>query len=127
VPDEDARSAAERYLFDCLEAHRETKGLFILNGPAGFRFGPNRQAEVDLIAESLKIAVEIDGYHHFLDPEAYRRDRRKDVELQKHGYLVVRVLADDVVPRLEDVLGRIVSAVLFRRGELELGRPTNPR
>jgi len=98
-----------------------------LNGSGGFRFGPNRQAEVDLVAVSLKIAVEIDGYHHFLDHEAYRRDRRKDVELQKHGYFVVRVLADDVVPRLEEVLGRIVSAVRFRRGEVELGRPTNPR
>ena len=45
----------------------------------------------------------------------YRRDRRKDLELQKHGYLVVRVLADDVVERLEEVMDTILAAVAFRR------------
>ena len=32
---------------------------------------------------ALSLAVEIDGYYHFQDPDAYRRDRRKDLELQK--------------------------------------------
>ena len=53
--------------------------------------------EVDLAALELALAVEIDGYYHFRDADAYRRDRRKDFELQKRGFLVVRVLADDVV------------------------------
>ena len=77
--------------------------------------GQTRWIEVDLVARSLKLAVEVDGYHHFQDPEAYRRDRRKDLELQKHGYLVVRVLADDVVERLEEVMDTILAAVAFRR------------
>ena len=63
----------------------------------------------------MNLAVEIDGYYHFQDPDAYRRDRRKDLELQKHGYLVVRVLAEDVVCRLEEVLETILAAVAFRR------------
>ena len=51
----------------------------------------------------------------FTDPEAFRRDRRKDLELQKQGYLVVRVLAEDVVERLEEVMDTILAAVAFRR------------
>ena len=46
--------------------------------------------------------------------DAYRRDRRKDLELQKRGYLVVRVLAEDVVCRLEQVLDTILAAITFR-------------
>ena len=76
-----------------------------------------RWIEVDLLARSLKLAVEVDGYHHFHDPAAFRRDRRKDLELQKHGYLVVRVLADDVGQRLEEVMETIVAGVAFRRVE----------
>ncbi|MEI7892742.1 MAG: hypothetical protein WCI05_06600 [Myxococcales bacterium] len=45
-------------------------------------------AEVDLLAQELRIAVEIDGYYHFQGQAPYRRDRRKDFELQHRGYLV---------------------------------------
>ena len=115
--DDQARSAAERFLFESLESGAGTAGLFELNATLDFHFGLNRWIEVDLLARSLKLAVEVDGYHHFQDPEAFRRDRRKDLELQKHGYLVVRVLADDVVQRLKEVMATIVSAVAFRRAE----------
>jgi hypothetical protein len=116
--DDPARSAAERFLFEQLESLPETAELFELNGTLDFRFGPTRWIEVDLVARSLKLAVEIDGYHHFQDPEAYRRDRRKDLELQTHGYLVVRVLADDVVERFEEVKNTILTTVAFRREAL---------
>ena len=123
--DDPARSAAERFLFERLESSPETAGLFELNGTLDFRFGPTQWIEVDLVARSLKLAVEIDGYHHFQDPEAYRRDRRKDLELQTHGYLVVRVLADDVVEQFEDVKNTILSAVAFRR-EVSLDLESKP-
>jgi very-short-patch-repair endonuclease len=110
-----ARSAAERFLYEQLEALPETAGLFRLNQSLGFRFGPDRAIEVDLAATSLNLAVEIDGYYHFQNADSYRRDRRKDIELQKHGHLVVRVLAEDVVCRLEEVLETILAAVAFRR------------
>ena len=113
--DDPARSAAERFLFEKLESIPETAGLFELNGTLDFRFGPTHWIEVDLVARSIKLAIEIDGYHHFQDPVAYRRDRRKDLELQKHGYLVVRVLADDVVERFDDVKNTVLEAVAFRR------------
>jgi Protein of unknown function (DUF559) len=115
--DDQARSAAERFLFESLESLAETNGLFELNATLDFHFGPSRWIEVDLLARALKIAVEIDGYHHFQDLEAFRRDRRKGLALQKHGYLVVRVLADDVVQRLEEVMDTVVATVAFRRTE----------
>jgi Protein of unknown function (DUF559) len=114
-----ARSAAERFLFEMLDALPATAGRFTLNAKLGFPFG-GRAAEIDLCAGSMRLAVEVDGYHHFTDPNAYRRDRRKDWELQRHGYVVLRVLAADVVERMEDVLDRILAAVDHCRG------PTGP-
>jgi hypothetical protein len=112
---DDARSAAERFLFDCLQTSPATAGLFRLNVAVAMPWGTHQEVEIDLLAESLGLAVEVDGYHHFQDVDSYRRDRRKDLELQKHGYLVLRVLAEDVVSRLEQVLEMIHSAVAFRR------------
>ena len=92
----------------------------------GFRFGAAcRWVEVDLAARSLNLVVEVDGYHHFQDPEAFRRDRRKDLELQKHGYLVAMgdQAGSDVVERLEDVMDTILesgcSAAANRRAAFE--------
>ena len=110
-----ARSAAERFLFDMLESLPETVGQFELNAKLDFPFAVGRPTEVDLLARSLRMVIEIDGYYHFQDPEAYRRDRRKDLELQKRGFLVLRVLANDVVDRLEELLETVTSAVAFCR------------
>ena len=69
-----------------LESLPETAGRFELNAALDFRFGP-RPAEVDLLCRSPRIAIELDGYFHFLAPDGYRRDRTKDWELQRRGYL----------------------------------------
>jgi very-short-patch-repair endonuclease len=61
--------------------------------------------------------VEVDGYHHFRDVSAYRRDRDKDVVLQQIGYTVLRVLASDVEQELSYVLEKIDAAVEHRRKE----------
>jgi very-short-patch-repair endonuclease len=114
--DDRARSAAERLLFDRLEAMPETSGLFRLNETIDLAFGRNRKMEIDLAAPALKLAVEVDGYYHFQDPEAYRRDRRKDLELQKHEYLVVRVLAEDVLAEPGQAIETILGAIAHRRG-----------
>ncbi|QEH38070.1 hypothetical protein OJF2_66680 [Aquisphaera giovannonii] len=116
-----ARSAAERYLFERLEARPETAGLFRLNETLDFPFNSSRPIEIDLLAPSLKLAVEIDGYYHFTDRDAYRRDRRKDALLQTHGHMVLRVLAEDVVTHLEETLGAIREAVAHRRGRPSTG------
>jgi very-short-patch-repair endonuclease len=113
APADDARSEAERFLFARLESLSWASGRFELNGRPGFRFGV-RDAEVDLLARGPRVAVEIDGYHHFVDRDAFRRDRRKDYTLQRHGYLVLRFLEEDVVARLEDILDTIEEAVRQR-------------
>ncbi len=112
--DDRARSAAERFLHLMLEESPETQGLFELNGQAEFRIH-NRPVEVDFLSRRLRLAIEIDGYYHFRDAEAYRRDRRKDLELQRHGYLVIRFLAIDVVERLPEIRDTIQQVVAQRR------------
>lgn len=108
--DDRARSAAERLLFSLLESMPETAGRFELNASLDFHFG-QRLAEVDLLCRSSRIAVEVDGYYHFLAPDGYRRDRTKDWELQRRGYVVLRFLAEDIIPRLEMIRGRILDAL----------------
>ena len=105
-----ARSAAERFLYTFLESLPETAGRFELNAALDFEFGP-RPAEVDLLCRSPRIAIELDGYYHFLAPEGYRRDRTKDWELQRRGFIVLRFLAEDVIPQLEVIRDRILDAL----------------
>lgn len=108
-----ARSAAESFLFEVLERLPKTRGKFRLNQRLAMTFG-NQRAEVDLLAVEAGVVIEIDGYHHFADVDAYRRDRRKDVLLQKHDFFVLRFLAADVVTRLEDILDAILSVIRYR-------------
>jgi hypothetical protein len=113
--DDAARSAAERLLFARLESLPETAGLFRLNDKLAAPFGPWQEMEVDLLCRQHRIAIEIDGYYHFQDPEAYRRDRRKDLLLQQLGFIVIRQLADDVVIRLDAILDTILTTISHQR------------
>jgi very-short-patch-repair endonuclease len=108
-----ARSQAERSLYRQLESRPTTQGLFVLNARLDERFG-SAPLEVDLLSERLNVALEVDGYHHFRDSTAYRRDRKKDLLLQELGYLVVRVLASDITDEPEHVLELIDRAVARR-------------
>jgi very-short-patch-repair endonuclease len=108
-----ARSSAERFLRQLLDSLPDTQGLFENNERAGFRIN-NRPVEVDFLSRQLRVAIEIDGYYHFQDATAYRRDRRKDLALQQHGYLVLRFLANDVVARLEQIRDTIREVISQR-------------
>ena len=113
--DSRARSAAERFLFLRLESLPETAGLFTLNQRLPIPFGRAPHMEVDLVAPRPHLAIEIDGYYHFEDADAYRRDRRKDLALQKEDFVVLRFLAEDVVVRLETILETILDALAFQQ------------
>jgi very-short-patch-repair endonuclease len=108
-----ARSAAEAALLEALEATPATAGRFELNGYLSVRFGSNA-LEVDLLGRRDRIAIEIDGYYHFGDLEAYRRDRRKDLVLQTQGFVVIRVLAEDVMRDARAAVNAICQALAFR-------------
>jgi very-short-patch-repair endonuclease len=112
----DARSVAEAALFEALEATPATAGRFELNEYLSVYFGRGA-AEVDLLSRDDRIAIEVDGYYHFNDLDAYRRDREKDLLLQLQGFVVIRVLAQDVVKDARPALNA-VNRVLASRGSV---------
>jgi very-short-patch-repair endonuclease len=113
---ERARSKPERFLYEQLCYRPSTAGLFALNATVDLEDG-NGLREVDLLCRELRLAVEIDGFFHFRAPDGFRRDQRKNVALQRAGYLVVRYLADDVVSRLEEILDELDTLIAARRRE----------
>lgn len=117
-----ARSAAEAALMEALEATPATAGRFELNGYLSVRFGSNA-VEVDLLGRQDLIAIEIDGYYHFADPDAYRRDRRKDLLLQTQGFVVIRVLAQDVMQDARPAVNAICQALACRKRIRDAWRP----
>jgi len=110
--DDDARSAAERLLFEALERAPRSCGLFALNRQLDVKFG-NREIEIDLACVSRRLAIEVDGHFHFRDFDCYRRDRRKDVVLQRERYFVMRFLAEDIASRLDEIVSEVHSALTF--------------
>ena len=106
-----ARSATEAFLYRRLETLTETAGKFRLNAELPIPFDGWGRMEVDLLCERTRLAIELDGSQHLGDPDAYRRDRRKDALLQENGYLVLRFLAEDVGKYLDQVLDAILRAL----------------
>ena len=73
--------------------------------------------EVDLVYAEGHIAIELDGGQHLSSVDAYRRDRRKDLLLQEHGYFVLRFLAEDVGKHLDMVLDAVLRTLAHRRSQ----------
>jgi very-short-patch-repair endonuclease len=107
-----ARSRAERRLYEALSRDRRTVGCFALNSRVPYG---ERELEIDLLAGTARFAVEIDGWYHFREPDGYRRDRVKDVMLQRAGYFVMRFLAEDVDDRLEFIVDEIAIGLAARQ------------
>jgi superfamily II DNA or RNA helicase/very-short-patch-repair endonuclease len=110
-----ARSASEAFLYRRLETLTDTAGRFRLNAELPIPFDGCGQMEVDLLCADLRVTIELDGSQHLDGEEAYRRDRRKDLLLQEHGYFVLRFLATDVGRRLDTVLDTILRTLSHRR------------
>jgi superfamily II DNA or RNA helicase/very-short-patch-repair endonuclease len=106
-----ARSATEAFLFRRLQTLDATTGRFQLNAELPIPFDARGRMEVDFLCEAARLVIELDGEQHLADPEAYRRDRRKDVALQERGFFVLRFLAEDVGKRLEEVLDTVLRAL----------------
>jgi very-short-patch-repair endonuclease len=110
-----ARSATEAFLYRRLETLPETRGRFRLNTDLPIPFDQRAQMEVDLLDAETRVGIELDGPQHLSDPDAYRRDRRKDALLQENGYFVLRFLAEDVGKCLNAVLDAILRTQAHRR------------
>ena len=111
-----ARSASEAFFFRRLETLPETSRRFQLNSELPIPFDGWGRMEVDLLCADARLVIELDGAQHLADPEAYRRDRRKDALLQKEGYFVLRFLAEDLGKRFDHVLDTVLSALIHRQG-----------
>ena len=111
---ERARSASEAFLFRRLETLAPTVGRFRLNTVLPIPFDERGGMEVDLLDPDSRLVIELDGAQHLGDVAAYRRDRRKDVLLQEHGYHVLRFLTDDLGRELDGVLDAILRALVHR-------------
>ncbi len=105
-----ARSASEAFLYRRLQT-LPTTARFRLNAVLPIPFDTQGRMEVDLLCEGAPLVIEVDGPQHLADPDAYRRDRRKDATLQEHGYFVLRFLAEDLGKNLDDVLDTIQRAL----------------
>jgi very-short-patch-repair endonuclease len=109
-----ARSRAARVLHAALARDARTAGRFALDAPVPIHAGGSA-IEVDLVAESARLAIEIDGWYHFRDPEGYRTARVTDLRLQRAGFFVMRFLAEDVGDRLALIVDEIAVALRGRR------------
>ncbi len=109
-----ARSASEAFLFRRLQTLPETKQGFRLNEMLPIVFDGSGQMEVDFLSAEAALVIELDGAQHLADAEAYRRDRRKDALLQRHGYCVLRFLAEDLGRNLDSVLDAILAMLVHR-------------
>ena len=65
----------------------------------------------DLLDAMHKLAVMLDVSAELSDLDAYRRARREDWLLQRSGYRVVRLLAEDVCARLDETLAFIECGI----------------
>jgi superfamily II DNA or RNA helicase len=111
-----ARSASEAFFYHRLESMPQTAGRFRLNAKLSIPFDGRGEMEVDLLDAEARVAIELDGPQHLADPDAYRRDRRKDRLLQENGYFVLRFLAEDIGKHLDEVLDSI-ERTLTNRGK----------
>jgi superfamily II DNA or RNA helicase/very-short-patch-repair endonuclease len=125
APDADgvarARSASEAFFYRRLETLSEAARRFQLNAELPIPFDGWGRMEVDLLCADARLVVELDGAQHLADPEAYRRDRRKDVLLQQNGYMVLRFLAEDLGKRLDYVLDTVLGALVNCQGRARGG------
>jgi very-short-patch-repair endonuclease len=97
-----------------LQTLSETKDQFRLNVELPICFDNQGKMEVDFLCAKRKLVIELDGAQHLNDIEAYRRDRRKDALLQRHGYFVLRFLAEDIARHLDQILDAILAGLVSR-------------
>lgn len=102
-----------RVLFEALARDPRTRGRFVLDGTVAAADGP--PIDVALVAHAERIAVELDAWYHFHDPEGYRRDRAQDARLARAGYFVLRFPAEDVDDRLASTIEHLAIALAGRR------------
>jgi Protein of unknown function (DUF559) len=75
----------------------------------------SRQYYLDMGWEEVMVAVEYDGEQHRTDRWQYARDIKRSEQLERLGWLVIRVIATD---RADEVVRRVRDALAGRRSSL---------
>ena len=65
--------------------------------------------------EDIKVAVEYDGEHHRTDRLQYAKDVRRSHELERLGWVIIRVLAGDAA---ESIVWLVRDAIARRQSIL---------
>ena len=84
-----------------------------LNVELPIPFNQRSAMEVDFLCEPAKLVIELDGLQHLQDEAAWRSDRQKDLLLQQHGYLVMRILTTDIAKNLSATLDSILATLEY--------------
>jgi very-short-patch-repair endonuclease len=113
-PQDPQRGRTEQRLHAALANDPRTAGVFEPNVQVPIH-DRERAIEVDLVARDALLAIEIDDWYGFRDPQAYHRDRIKDVWLQRAGFFVMRFLVEDVEERLEQTVNEVALGLAGRR------------
>lgn len=108
-----ARFAAERRLH--AELREQGVGGWVANHPVVLP--GHGTALLDLAFLTERVVVEIDGWAHHRDPEAFRCDRRRQNALVLAGWTVLRVTWHDLVAAPHRVLAGIAAARSDDRGD----------
>jgi len=104
---------------------------------AGARF--RRQHPVgpyvlDFYCPTIRMAVEVDGAHHYL-PEGIARDRSRDAWLAEFGVSVLRIPASDILARhafegvlrtIEEAASARLAVIRTRKSESKKRTPLRP-
>ena len=99
---------ALRFLAQRLDPLPETRGRFRCHAKLDIPFEANPDLHVDLLDAGRRLVIELDSEEEALQPDAYRRARRKDLRLQAAGYRVIRFFTGDVSTRLSSILDDIL-------------------
>lgn len=87
---------------------------------------------VDFLWRERRVAVETDGYRYHRGEEAFRADRRRDLDLRELGYDVLRFSEEQVERERDRVVSTVVAALRVGadgrdRQDQEQGRPVSRR
>lgn len=108
---ESARGVVERLLLDALAEDPRTRDQFEFDAPVEILVD-SQAARVSLLCRPQRIAVEVEPFQYVRSADSRRRAHRKAVLLQQHGYLVLRLPAEEVVTRTADVVDSIAEALV---------------
>jgi very-short-patch-repair endonuclease len=67
--------------------------------------------EVDFVWRAQRLVVEVDGYAFHSVRSSFERDRRKDAELMRQGWRVIRITWAQIVGEPEVVLATLAQAI----------------